>query len=572
MANLLNKDVQRIFKERPSKREIEIGIRHQDRLKFHTETVIDKDQLSQYYTMFITWISSTKPELLPKDKVERFKQLITVPLPTIELTESIFSHLYNVFNGQDAFSRYIFKNPKLEEDWADFNNTSFWHTHGFEAMINAIDSVWVLDLPREQITTLPEPKDRLINITNVVDIECDANNNCEHIIFQAGDMVYEYDSVFMRAYTYKEKELSKLPEFEMQHGLGYTPARMFWSENLMRGNFINKKSPLTNVLGDLDWLLTCHIFKKYMEIANSYPILAAYRMQQDYQGSKQEENRGRPEEDKRPAGADLIGAGSFLEVDPPMPGQPGVDAMNNPVKYINPDVDTLRYHVDNITDKRDAIFYSVVGLGGEATKEAINEKQVLASFESQTSILMRIANNFRIIQEFADKCKADIRYGKDELIEISIDYGTKFFLKSAADLIEDLNTAKQNGSHSTIVSSIMDEINEAKYRNDRAGMTRAEIIQELDPLPDKTFDEAVTIYDKGGITKPQFIIKANLLAFAKRFEREQIALTEYAALRPYSVKIALIYEEFLKYAQEIIDKEVKKQEPIVPNKTTIPMQ
>jgi hypothetical protein len=240
--------------------------------------------------------------------------------------------------------------------------------------------------------------------------------------------------------------------------------------------------------------------------------------------------------------------------------------MANPVKFINPDVNTLQFHVDNIIDKRDTIFYSVVGKDSDTTKEAVNEKQVMASFESQSSILMKIAQNFKKIQEFAEKCKADIRYGVGQLTDISIDFGTKFFLRSATDLIGDLEVAKKNGSHSSVVTTIMDEITEAKFRNDKIGMQRATILQELDPLPDKTFDEAVKILEKGAITKEQFIIKMNLPSFAKRFEREQAPLTEFASARPYSTKIDLILEEFEKYAEEITgeDEETK----MLPNKET----
>ena len=566
MANLTNADVQRLFRDRPHRKEIERGVKHNNRLRFHTETVVDKNTLQSnaYFREFINWIAADQPELLPKDKVERFKQLITVPLPTIELTESIFSHLYNVFKGQDSFYRYQFENPETDEDWNGFVNYEFWETHGFAAMINAIDSVWVLDLPKDQVTELPEPKDRLIDISTVIDIDVDPDNNCQYIIFRIGDYVYQYDDTFIRVYKVEKDKLAVLPELEIAHALGYCPARMFWSDPLMVANTINKKAPLTNVLGDLDWLLVCHVFKKYMEIANSYPILATYAQRDNYEGSRQESDRGRPEESKTTQGGAFIGAGTQIQVETPLAGEH--DPMANPVKFINPDVNTLQFHVDNIIDKRDTIFYSVVGKDSDTTKEAVNEKQVMASFESQSSILMKIAQNFKKIQEFAEKCKADIRYGVGQLTDISIDFGTKFFLRSATDLIGDLEVAKKNGSHSSVVTTIMDEITEAKFRNDKIGMQRATILQELDPLPDKTFDEAVKILEKGAITKEQFIIKMNLPSFAKRFEREQAPLTEFASARPYSTKIDLILEEFEKYAEEITGEDEETE--MLPDKET----
>jgi hypothetical protein len=561
MANLSNQEVQKLFQDRPRRKEVDIGVKHQDRLRFHTETVIRKDQLSPYYRIYENWILAHKPELLPRDKAERFKQLLTVPLPTIELTESIFSHLSNVFYAQDSFIRYSFKNPENEADWTEYQDCDFWKTHGFQAMINAIDSIWILDLPNQE-SEKPEPKDRLLDIANVIDLSVDIHNVCEYIIFFLHDKVFVYDDVKFLVYGYANAKLSLNAELEIFHNLGYTPARMFWSDALMSKNCINKKAPLTNVLGDLDWLLTVQVFKKYMEIGNSYPITVAIRSQQNYLGSKEESNRGLPEEERKTLGGDLAGPGSFLEVDPPLQGE--YDPMANPVRLITPDVENLTYHDEAETAKRERIFYSVVGKGGEQNNDqAKNEKQVSASFESQLSILRKIARNFELIQMFADKCKIDIRYGMDALNSISIDYGSKFFMKTTADLIADLDTAKKNGSHSSITSSIMNEITEAKYRNDSHGLNRAKIIQELDPLPDKTQDEAEKLLDKKGITLKQFIIKSQLMNFVSRFEREQTNLVEFGSAIDYGKKIESIYEEFESYAEEIIEDSNEKTPPVM---------
>lgn len=552
MANLSNTEIQALFQERPRKKEIDIGIKHNDRLRFHTETVINKSQLSPYYQTYIDWISSRQPELLPTDKIERFKQLFTVPVPTVELTESIFSHLGNVFKGQDAFNRYQFSDDEILGDWQGFTTDTFWNIQGFSAMQNAIDSVWIVNLPEVQNSRYPEPEDRLIDIKNIIDISVDINNNCEYLIFQSGNKIYVYDDYKFSRYDFTDGSMALLPEVEIPHSLGYCPARMFWSDPLMSGNYINKKAPLTNVLGDLDWLLTCQVFKKYMEIANSYPITAAYRKQQNFIDSQFESDRGRSKEQQKTAGGALAGPGSYLEIDPPLQGES--DLMADPVKLISPDVETLEFHEDSLQLKEQNIFYKTVGIDGEQKNDmAKNEKQVMASFESQSSILEKIAKNFEIIQEFADKTKINLRYGPAVLQDISVDYGSKFFLKTEDDYIEQLKEVKDKGGHTAVVSAIMDETLEAKYRNDKNGLTRAKIIQELDPLPDKTQEEAEAILDKRGITIEQFIIKSQLLNFVKRFEREQASLVVFASARDYKDKIDLIYDEFIKYAKEITE-------------------
>jgi hypothetical protein len=125
--------------------------------------------------------------------------------------------------------------------------------------------------------------------------------------------------------------------------------------------------------------------------------------------------------------------------------------------------------------------------------------------------------------------------------------------------MQQLSDAKDKGSHTSVISAIMDETLETKYRNDSSGLTRAKIIQELDPLPDKTQEEAEKILDKKGITLEQYIIKSQLLNFVKRFEREQASLVVFAAARDYKDKIDLIYEEFVKYAKEIIGEPVNPE-------------
>jgi len=552
MANLSNTEIQTLFLERPRKKEIDIGIKHNDRLRFHTETVINKSQLSPYYQTYIDWIASKQPELLPTDKIERFKQLFTVPIPTVELTESIFSHLGNVFKGQDAFNRYQFSDDEILSDWQGFTSDTFWDTQGFSAMQNAIDSVWIVNLPEIQVGRYPEPEDRLIDIKNVIDISVDVNNDCDYLIFQIGNKIYVYDDQKFARYDFKDGRMALLPEIEIPHSLGYCPARMFWSDPLMSGNYINKKAPLTNVLGDLDWLLTCQVFKKYMEIANSYPITAAYRKQQNFIDSEFESDRGRSKEQQKTAGGALAGPGSYLEVDPPLQGES--DLMADPVKLISPDVETLEFHEESLGLKERNIFYKTVGIDGEQKNDmAKNEKQVMASFESQSSILEKIAKNFEIIHEFADRTKINLRYGSAILQDISIDYGSRFFLKTEDDYIGQLKDVKDKGGHASIVSAIMDETLEAKYRNDKNGLTKAKIIQELDPLPDKTQEEAETIFEKKGITIEQFIIKSQLLNFVKRFEREQASLVVFASSRNYKDKIDLIYDELVKYAKEITE-------------------
>ena len=135
--------------------------------------------------------------------------------------------------------------------------------------------------------------------------------------------------------------------------------------------------------------------------------------------------------------------------------------------------------------------------------------------------------------------------------DIAIDYGSRFFLKSTEELTEDLKNSKQGGMDESLVEAMTDELLETKFRNDKASLLRAKILRDLDPLPDKSLNEAATILQQGGIDKINFVIKANKISFAKRFDREQMPLQFFGEKMSYDEKIKTIKEEFVNYAKEI---------------------
>lgn len=558
-AMLSLEEIKRLVKERPNKDYIEAGIKHQNRLRLHSETVLNKNNLSPAFKDLTAWLGSKQPELLPSDKMERFEQLCTAPLPTLSLTGDIFTYLYRVFEGQDAFARYKFRSPENQTDWNLFSDTDFWKTTGYSAMQMAIDSVWIVELPEEQTTDRPEPKDRLIDISQVIHIENDRDNNCKVLIFESCDKLYVYDDEYISVYDFKNEKVGS-PIVQIAHGLGYCPARMFWTDALQPRNLINKKAPLTSVLGDLDWLLVLKVFKKYMDMSNAYPIIAAYEGNDDYTEVERAEQDGRTTEEKSLKNS-FIGPGTLWTVSAPRQGEP--DLMSNPVKLISPDIETLKHHTDTIDQWCFEIFRKVTGNAGDPeNNQAKNEKQILSGFESQMIVLRRIASNFEAIQTFADKVKIALRYGPDELDDIAIDYGSRFFLKSVEEIVSGIKTLKEAGGDEGLIDASVEELLETRFRNDKNSLLRSKILRDLDPLPDKSIAEAKEIYDLGGISKIDFVIKSNKISFAKRFDREQMPIQFFGESLSYDQRINKIKEEFKKYANE---NDSSEQRPAAPD-------
>jgi hypothetical protein len=541
---LSEKRIRELIEERPNKKLLDAAIRHENRLSLHSDMIVHKEHLSPYYTELLHWLGKRQPELLPADKVERFKELCTAPIATVALTDSIFTDLFRIFSGQDAFYRIEAPDPDEVTDWKDYRDAEFWRVQGFAAMKSAINSVWVAEIPM-QTGDLPMPRNRLINIRNVIDIEHeDSGCNLQSCCFENGGVLFYYNSVAIEAYEYKDKKLGKNIAY-VPHGLGYTPARMFWSDRLTTSDPINRRAPLTPVLSELDWLLIHKTFKKYMDMSNAYPIIAAYEQADDYTNDQRDSDQGRTHEQKANQNY-TMGPGTFWGVRPPLQGEP--DLMSNPVKLISPDVTTLDFHVTEEERLMGNILHKVVGVDSEATKMAQNEKQVMGGFESRTSVLRRLTYNFEKIQEFADATLFSLRYGKKPTV--AVDMGSRFFLRNVNDLVEDLNTAKDKGAHDAMIDMLSEEILETKFRNDKRGYERAKLIRALDPLPDKNVSEAITIFEKGGIDQISFIIKCNLIAFVGRFEREQGPLSVYGANLDFSERVKQIKEELTNYGKE----------------------
>ena len=560
---LSNEQILKIVKEKSHQREVQQGIRHQQRLQFHTETVLHKDDLSPYYTDFKSWIGGQTPELLAADKFERFKQLIKAPIQTVELTESIYSRLFRIFYSQDSYFNYRFTDDNLEDDWNDYRDDKFWRDVGFKAMQTAIDSVWVAALPSMQVTTFPEPANKLINIQNVIEIQNDAYNNCLYVIFQLGDFVYVYDDQSFRLFNVNDDIVTFATE--VKHDLGYTPARMMWSEQLTSTNYVNKEAPITKELTDLDWLLFHMTSKRYMDLANAYPITVTYDMDGEYQDDDLTEDEQR--NTKRPSGAHLAGAGSHLRGPAPRSSDEHDPLQYGPVKIIAPPIESLKWHVTEEVRLTEKIFKAVVGTDQVSRNDAAkNETQIEASFESQSSVLFRVKKNFEIIHQFADRTICKLRYG-ERFIDCDIDYGTNFFLKDVSDLQVELQSAKDSGSSDAIIESINENILHTKYRDDDKSISRANIIDDLDPLPNRTLKETIELYKEGGIDKINFIIKCNLINFVKRFERENTNVVNFGSLTSYDRKITQIYEELRMYAEGMNGevKEVKEEVIVEPN-------
>lgn len=555
--------------QKPSKRQtIQKAVLMQKRLRFHTETNIAVSDINQPTSIFLDWVS----KLLPKDKYNTFLHLFKYPLSTPAIVEDVYRELERVFYSRNSSSSYQFTDSELSEDWQNYkrsvlNEPEIWKTTGWKRMQVSPNSVLIVDLPVVQNSFRPEPYFYWLEIDDVIDYETSDGTSINWIIFkQPENKIAVFDDTTVRVYQLNEKnEITRLVN-EAKHDLKYCPARFFWSTQLNENNKDIKKNPITKELSSLDWYLFFSISKRHLDLYAPYPIYSAYEADCNFENNETGDYcdggflRNSNGEfkiladgtvEKCPCCSEkrIAGPGSFLEVPVPNMAE-GVADLRNPVQITTIDKDSLDYNVSECVRLKNEIIISVVGSGGTVSeKEAINETQVAANFESKTAVLNALKTNFEQAQKFVEDTICRLRYG-NAFISSSINWGTEFYVFTVKELYDKYKSAKDNGAGEAELDAIAQQIIEVEYRNNPLVMQRMLILKQLEPYPHKTFNEVTTLFEKGLLDKDKVVLKLNFSSYIDRFERENINIIAFGANLPLKNKVNTIYKKLLEYVKE----------------------
>lgn len=557
--------------QKPTKRQIiQKAVNTQRRLRFHTETNIAVSDINQPTTIFLDWVR----QLLPKDKFNIFLHLFKFPLSTPAVVEDVYRELERVFYSRNSSSSYQFTDSELAEDWSQYkknnlNEPEVWKTTGWKRMQVSPNSILVVDLPQVQTSLRPEPYFYWLEIDAVIDYQTFRldENQFEWLVFnQPEHRIAVFDDTSIRVYQLNEKNEIQSLISEAKHDLGYCPARFFWSTQLNEKNKDLKKNPITKELSNLDWYLFFSISKQHLDLYAPYPIYSAYEADCNFENSETGDycdggflrnakgeykilNDGTVEKCPCCSEKRIAGPGSFLEV--PIPNQSeGVVDMRNPVQITTIDKDSLDYNVNECARLKNEIVISVVGSGGTVSeKEAINETQVTANFESKTSVLNALKTNFELAQKFIEDTVCKLRYG-NAFISSSVNWGTEFYVFTVTELYSKYKQAKENGASNSELDAISQQILEVEYRNNPLVLQRMLILKQLEPYPHKTLDEVLKLYEKKLIGEKLVKLKINFSTLVDKFERENINIIEFASNKPLREKIDIITNKLLEYVTE----------------------
>lgn len=560
-------EIREIFRKPINRKWIQKAREQEERIAFHARVKVDDVRTKPA----LDFLNRVKMWISP-DKYEIFNSMFHFPVKTNEVTSEIFDKLSRVFDGRNPAFNYQFTDSEDRDDWEYYRQEVLkephvWATDGWDNFKDRINSILVIDLPEVQEGDKPEPYFYFIDIASVVSYETtkEDNNIMAWIMFKTQDeKLIQIDDVFYRRFKI-EKNNSLTLEVESTHDLGYCPSRFFWSDSISLQEPDIKKSPLTKVLDSLDWYLYQSTAKKHLDLYGAYPIYSGYEQDCDYiaNGGKERCNGhgfligdkgeyiadmdGQPMKCPICSSKRLSGAGSYVEIPVPSEQQPD---LSDPIKMLTADVSALQYNVSEEERLKKNIITSVTGVGGEVQKEtAVNEKQVQASFESQTTILNRIKRGFEEAQCFVDATVCRLRYG-NTFVSCSINYGTEFYIYTPEQLAERYKVLKESGASESELDAMRTQIIETEYRHDPTQMQRLLILKEIEPYSHLTREEAINLYKENVISEEDLRIKLNLPTFVRRFERENMNIIEFGSNIDYSNKINKILETLKRYANE----------------------
>lgn len=539
-------------------------------VRFHTDTNLNEANIARASSDFLAWVKG----LLPEDKYRIFLQLYRFPLYTPSVVESIYFDLGRVFDSRNYSSTYQFVSSELLDDWDyyrlhNLRSPVIWKTEGWDKMKTAPNSILIVDLPAEQTTEKPEPYFYWLDILNVIDYRLKPDGvSFEWIIFkQPNNVIAVFDDTRMRTYQSEESYTKILGQLtDTVHNLGYCPARFYWSEALNSKEPDLKRNPIVKELSNLNWLLFFVISKRHLDLYAPYPIYSAYETSCDYvneetqaycdhgflrnpDGSYSTLRDGSVEQCPICRDKHLAGPGSLIEV--PAPDRDTGD-MRNPVQITSIDAASLKYNVDECERLEQLIRMRIVGIGGNVSeKEAMNVSQILATFEDKISVLNKLKVNFENAQRFVEETICRLRYGSS-FIDLSINYGTEFYIYSIEDLYNKYDIAKKNGATNAELDLLQNQILEVEYKNNPMLLQRLLILKHIEPLRHYTTQEVIQFVQQGLVDVETAKLKLNFGALIDRFERENVNIVEFGSKIDFNSKINNIIQILKSYIYEAI--------------------
>lgn len=563
--------------------------KHDQRVIFHTEPTAKTNQIP-YYNEYLGWVR----QILDEKKHDVFAHLLTLPIETVDFTEGVLGELRKALCAQDKNISFNLVSKELNQDFRNYidglNDEMFWESEAFSAMKSNINAVMIVDLPKlpvvegelQQASKYANPYYYLLDPGKVVDAKVHRNGKMEWLIFQGkGENVYyAFDDDFFRLFIYKDNKIDGL--IETPHELGYCPARMFWSTPFNNKSKFQRRGPVSNSLGKLDWLLFCGTASKHSTLYAGFPIYVMFAQKcgyKDADGNVCENglvrksvrvgntDQFRMTAEPCPSCKDkkMLGPGTIMTA----PAMRKADDPNllDGVNVIGAQTEDLKWLAEYIEKQELNLQWNMIGVAREIGNDAAkNELQVSSGFESRMNVITWVATNFQIAHKWVLETVGRLRYG-NAFMAANVNYGTKFYLYEADELIAEYDLSKKSGLPNFELSEQINQILNTKYRTNPNMMQRVSILKELEPYLNYNLEELGK--QPGKVDERNLTLKKNFDDFISRFEREFMDVVSFMPFADFDTKISFIKEVLMGYVDELSPDEA---ETGVPDPATLESQ
>ncbi|MDB0602159.1 hypothetical protein PL373_13575 [Tenacibaculum maritimum] len=565
---LSESQIKKILENPKLKKEINEGKKYESRLRVFTEPKYLDDLKNEAgwkeVTSFLDNIFST-------ERSKRIKQYISYPLSSVDITESILTDLYKVFDARNTFFDFELTKSnggdKLKTSIARINPVKWIEEKGKEVLKNKPNTVVVIDKDKDG-------NPYLLSIENdrIIDCSINTDSTLNYIAFTHSIEILDdgktikrvafYDEQAYRVFIVDDGEYKE--EINIPHNAGVCPARMFISDKFNSKDEFNRKIPFTSTLSKIkEWQLF-DVYNFYVKHYGAFPIIERVEDICDVEGCHSgviEESHTYYEGDVEKYGTkyidcpacskkELLGPGVVIDI-------PAKQTKDDPdsagvFRMISPDTTSLEFTKTDLNDLEKNIKLKTVGIDSILNKEAINEMQVKGSFESRENVLLKIKSNFDELYKWIVQTVAKLQSGAKTDVKVHANFGTEFYLLSELELQEKYENAKKIGLPIEEVDMIYEQLIATKYKGNPSKITKLELIKLLDPLPHESVPEALEKMNLGLITEQEFFLKGRLISFLNRFEIENTPLVEFGKDLELHKRLQKIKEILNKYSDEYI--------------------
>lgn len=545
--------------------EVEMGRKYESRLRLFTEPKF-KEEIKEEsaWEEFRTFMKKA----LSEEKDIRISDFIQYPLSSVNITESLMSDLYKVFDaGNSYFSIDTVKKnggEELNKIYSRINLNDWIEETGKRVLKNKPNTVVVIDKDEDGYPYLLD-----IDNERLIDIELKEDGvRCEYVVFthsikkdERGEeekRISVYDDDNYNVVLLKGGEYSI--ETSVRHKAKLCPARMFLSERLNSNTMFSRKSPLALALSKIQEWQYFDIYKFYTDHYAPFPVTEMVRAkcghpncsngtiytEDTYYANGESKTRTIASKCTTCASNNQVGVGAKILIDPTEEGE---SSASGKFRMISNSTENLKYLQEKLDGIEEYIKLKVVGIDNILSKEAINEKQAQGSFESRTNVLLGLKSNLDGLYEWIARTVADLRGGKP--VTVNANFGTEWYLVSEDELQDRFKKAIETGLPRAEVNEIYHQLIETKYKGNPDKIERLKLINKINPCQYDTFEQKTAKKSAGLISEQELIISERLSIFVQRFEQENGSIVDFGSeLESREKKIEILVQTINRYADE----------------------